>query len=193
MTNTAFFTQSVVWRNTHTFGTDYCTLRTHPSGYDLSGTVVAVSGLPYLIYYKVRCDKAGQTKEVAADVQSGEMVRQLHLSVDSEGRWWRDGQEVRAFRGCADVDLGATPATNTLPVRRLNLSIGESQEVSAAWVRFPDLSIEPLSQRYTRLDERRYRYESESGFEVVLEVDNAGLITSYPGGWTREAHSNADE
>ena len=32
-----------------------------------------------------------------------------------------------------------TPATNTLPIRRLNLQIGGSKSVIAAWVKFPDL------------------------------------------------------
>lgn len=188
--NTAFFTQSIVWRNTQTPGTDYCTLRTHPSGSNLNGAVVTVlESLPYLIHYEVRCDRTGQTKEVTVKAQSGEIARRLHLEVDDERRWWRDSREVSVLKGCVDVDLGITPATNTLPIRRLNLSVGENQEVRAAWVRFPHLSIEPLSQRYTRLDERHYRYKSETGFEVVLEADKTGLVTSYPSGWRLEART----
>src|SRR5712664_99467 len=39
-----------------------------------------------------------------------------------------------------DIDLAVTPATNTLPIRRLNLEVGQSQEVTAAWLKFPDLT-----------------------------------------------------
>lgn len=188
--NSTFFTQSVIWRSAQTPDADYCTLYTHPSGYDLRGAVVAVlESLPYLIHYEVICDKIGQTKEVAVSAQSGENARQLRLSVDGEGLWWRDGREVDTLRGCVDVDLGITPATNTLPIRRCNLEVSKSREVKAAWVRFPHLNIEPLSQRYTRLDERRYRYESGTGFEVVLEVNEMGLVTAYPGGWQLETRT----
>jgi hypothetical protein len=96
--------------------------------------------------------------------------------------------EIHAVAGCLDVDLAFTPATNILPLRRLGLAVGESREVTAAWIRFPDLSVEPLPQRYTRLDERRVRYESRGGaFTAELEVDELGLVVRYPPLWERVA------
>jgi hypothetical protein len=65
--------------------------------------------------------------------------------------------------------------------------------VTAAWLRFPELTLEPLSQRYVRLDERRYRYESQGGsFVAELEVDDLGLVVHYEGGWQRVATSTAE-
>ena len=81
-----------------------------------------------------------------------------------------------------------TPATNTLPIRRLALPVGKTEAVTAAWVKFPDLEIQPLAQRYTRLGENRYRYESDTGFSVEIELDEMGLVTLYPGGWERLAN-----
>jgi hypothetical protein len=96
--------------------------------------------------------------------------------------------EIPAVAGCLDVDLAFTPATNILPLRRLGLAVGESREMTAAWVRFPELSVEPLAQRYTRLDERRVRYESRGGaFTAELEVDELGLVVRYPPLWERVA------
>ena len=46
-------------------------------------------------------------------------------------------------------------------------------------------SIQPLSQRYTRVSQHCYRYESDTGFAAVLDVDDDGLVTSYPKGWER--------
>lgn len=87
---------------------------------------------------------------------------------------------------CTDIDLSVTPSTNTIPIRRLALDIGGSEEVIAAWVRFPELTVEPLRQLYTRLDAKRYRYESvRSGFAAELEVDDAGLVVTYPHLWQR--------
>lgn len=99
--------------------------------------------------------------------------------------WRSSGQELLDVRGCADVDLAVTPATNTLPIRRLNLQVGSSQSVIAAWVKFPDLTVQPLSQKYTRLSKNTYRYESNTGFSAQITVDDFGLVTIYPGGWER--------
>jgi uncharacterized protein len=92
---------------------------------------------------------------------------------------------LHGVRGCDDVDLALTPATNSLPIRRLNLQVGGSESVIAAWVKFPDLTVEPLSQRYTRLAKDTYRYQSNTGFSAEIVVDDLGLVTTYPGGWER--------
>jgi uncharacterized protein len=96
--------------------------------------------------------------------------------------------EILGVAGCLDVDLAFTPATNLLPMRRLGLAAGESGDLTAAWVRFPDLDVQPLPQRYTRLAERRWRYQSRGGaFTAELEVDDLGLVVRYPPLWERAA------
>jgi hypothetical protein len=117
----------------------------------------------------------------------GNDVRRLNLTVESHGKWRRSGQELPVLRDCTDVDLEVTPATNTLPIRRLALPIGKGQDVTAAWVRFPDLEIEVLPQRYIRLNQNRYHYETTTGFAAEIQVDEMGLVTAYPGGWERLA------
>ena len=60
----------------------------------------------------------------------------------------------------------------------------------AAWLRFPEMRLEPLAQRYTRVDAERYRYASAAGdetFEAELRVAPSGLVIDYAGLWTREA------
>jgi hypothetical protein len=91
------------------------------------------------------------------------------------------------LHGCPDVDLAVTPATNTLPIRRLDLGIGKSESVIAVWVKFPELTVQTLSRRYTRLAKNTYRYESDTGFSAEIGVDDLGLVTAYPGGWERIA------
>jgi hypothetical protein len=101
----------------------------------------------------------------------------LELSADGVGGWSADGVE-----GCLDVDLGFTPATNTLPIRRGELAVGEAFDLDAAWVRFPALTLERLSQRYERLADDRYLYSSD-GFRAELVVDAHGLVLEYEGFW----------
>ena len=82
------------------------------------------------------------------------------------------------LRGCTDIDLGCSPATNSLPIRRLRLAVGTSHTIKAAWVRFPELDVVAGAQTYTRVDEFTYRYASGT-FEADLTVDDEGLVTSY--------------
>ena len=119
--------------------------------------------------------------------QSEATPRHLVLNVESRGVWRSSVQKLPDLRDCRDVDLAVTPATNTLPIRRLNLEVGSSESVIAAWVKFPELTIQTLSQRYTRLAKNAYRYESDTGFSVEIVVDDLGLVTAYPGGWERIA------
>ena len=85
-----------------------------------------------------------------------------------------------------DIDIEITPFTNSLPVRRLNLAAGESAEIEAAYVAFPELTVGPARQRYSCLERAgptgsRYRYENPaSGFTAELELDRDGLVLDYP-------------
>jgi hypothetical protein len=70
----------------------------------------------------------------------------------------------------------------------LDLAIGMEAEVQAAWLRFPEFTLEPLVQLYRRIRAATYRYESAEGtFVTELQVNAAGFVTSYPNVWQVEA------
>jgi uncharacterized protein len=179
----------VAWKNLLINGTDYCALWHTAEGWLLKGTVVGVlkDQRPMLANYEIYCDDNWFTHRVEVEHTIGKETKTLSLNVESRGLWRSAGQELPEVRGCLDVDLAVTPATNTLPIRRLDLSVGKSEPVIAAWVKFPELTVQPLSQRYTRLAKDTYRYESNTGFSAEIVVDDLGLVTTYPGGWERVA------
>ena len=170
-------------------GAEYFELWGGESGWRLDGrVVVVVNAQPLQVSYRIECDAGWNTRSVNVLTRSGTMVGTVQLTVDDEQRWWSGEDELRTLRGCVDVDLGITPSTNSLPIRRLGLGVGDAGELVAAWIRFPEMEIEPLAQVYTRLGERLYRYESGGGsFTADLEVDDLGLVVSYEGGWARVA------
>jgi len=86
--------------------------------------------------------------------------------------------------GAIDVDFAFTPATNTLPLRRLGLTVGEHADIDVARVAFPERSIGVARQRYERLSENTYRYSS-GDVAVTLTVSEEGLVVDYPGIWCR--------
>jgi hypothetical protein len=82
-----------------------------------------------------------------------------------------------------DVDLGHSPLTNTLPIRRLGLLSappGTSHTITAAWVLVPGLVVMPSRQTYTALGGGQVRYSSGT-FTADLTVDADGYVTHYPG------------
>jgi hypothetical protein len=119
---------------------------------------------------------------------AGDREVDLNVSVTSERRWSLNGIECPAVDGCVDIDLGFSPSTNLLPIRRLGLAIGGEAAVKAAWLPFPSLAFEVLPQLYRRERETTYRYESGGGtFVRLLEVNAVGFVTSYPGLWHVES------
>ena len=97
----------------------------------------------------------------------------VRLDSDGRGHWRRDGCDCASLDGCIDIDVEATPFTNTLPIRRLGLATGEGRVVRLAYVRIPSLEVVPRSQRYTAVDAARlYRFESlEHSFTADLPLD----------------------
>lgn len=110
----------------------------------------------------------------------------MDITADAAHTWFVNDEERPEIAGCIDIDLNFSPVTNTLPIRRLNLAVGQNAKVRSAWLRFPDFELKPLEQTYTRTDETHYRYESASGFMRDLEVNEFGFVTEYPDFWQIE-------
>jgi hypothetical protein len=193
MTPAGAHLRAVYYRRLDAPGGEHCRLHRGPSGLTLRGTVLLVHDeAPLEVEYEIATDGAAETRTVRVALSRGAEVRRLALAATG-GRWLREGGEVPALAGCLDVDLAVTPSTNVLPIARLGLAVGASAEVAAAWVRFPDLDVEVLPQRYTRLGAGRYLYESRGGaFQAELEVDDLGLPVRYPPFWERAATLDAE-
>lgn len=107
-----------------------------------------------------------------------------------------DGEED-LFADAVDVDLAHCPVTNTMPIRRLNLTGPDAHphDLVMAWISLPDLTVHAAQQVYApasdgsallanTLDERvadvvRYRSLTR-GVEVELSVDANGIVVTYP-------------
>jgi uncharacterized protein len=178
-------TRRVAWRRSDEVQTDeHCTLTQRDTGLSLVGTVLgAEDGAPVRIEYRVLTDGDGMTTAAHVRDLRGFEQRTLTLERDAKGNWTVDGAKVRALKGATDVDLGCSPSTNTLPIRRLRIGVGASKTIKAAWVRFPELTVVKADQTYTRLDEFTYRYAS-GDFEAELTVDDEDLVAGYAD-WAR--------
>jgi hypothetical protein len=183
--------ESILWRGIVFPGHEACQLFSQNSGWHLEGTAVFVyNEQPVRLNYQIVCNAAWQTLSASVEGWLGHTIIRVEIKTDSAGHWWLNGDEQPAVTGCIDVDLNFSPSTNLLPIRRLSLAIGEATDISAAWLRFPSFQLEPLPQRYSRLEESVYRYESAGGqFVADLKVKPSGFVLDYPGLWQSEATS----
>jgi hypothetical protein len=174
---------TILWRRLDLPGHEFCRCERRETGWRLSGAAVFVyEEQPCRLDYSVSGNDAWHT--VAATVAGWIGPRQITVAVDLDAlhRWRLNGLASPSVAGCSDIDLNFSPATNLLPIRRLNLAVGEEARVTAAWLRFPDFTLEGLAQHYRRLDEETYRYTSAGGqFSTDLKVNKVGFVTHYPG------------
>jgi hypothetical protein len=180
----------ILWRRLDVPGCEAARLEPVEPMWQLSGTAVfAHDGRPCRLDYRVRCDAGWRTRDATVTGWVGDALVDVELRAGDAGGGWRlNGQVVPAVAGCIDVDLNFSPSTNLLPIRRLALAVGGEAAVRAAWLRFPDFTLEPLPQLYRRVETHRYDYESAGGrFRTELTVDEAGFVTEYPGFWSAAA------
>jgi hypothetical protein len=186
-------THAVLWRRHDLPGHEACRVIALGTGWRIAGAAVFLyERQACRLDYTIDCDQRWQTLAAKVSGWVGERDVEVEVLREPSGDWRLDGRDCPEVAGCIDIDLNFSPVTNTLPIRRLDLKVGEAAPVRAAWLRFPSFALEPLEQSYERLDKNLYRYESAGGrFVALVGVDDSGLITDYGEIWARE--ETADE
>lgn len=180
---------TIVWRGITLPGYEYCQLSSQDAGWQLEGKAIfTYEGQPCQLDYHLSCDTTWHTISATVWGWVANTKVEIQIHTDSYRRWWLNQHEQPQVGGSIDLDLNFSPSTNLIPIRRLTLALGEQADITAAWLRFPSFSLESLQQRYTRLGESIYRYESGGGsFSADLQVNPMGLVLDYPGIWLAEA------
>jgi hypothetical protein len=169
----------ILWRSNEFASAERFTGGATAGGCRLAGLVVLpIDGEPAEIRYRVELDHGWRTRRARVAIGHHAGSHLITLTADGEGRWEIAGASSEPLDGCIDVDLGFTPATNTLQVRRLGLAVGEGRSLPVAWLAFPELTVQPLIQTYTRLGLHAWRYASGE-FTANLLVDANGYVLRY--------------
>ncbi len=156
-------------------------------GNRLSAHEIVVGRSTYGIFYGVDLSAAWVTQHVSLDVTSRAIDHGTGIDADpATRRWWVSGRRRRALDGCIDVDIAAAPATNTIPIRRLGLEIGQEAVIRVAWVDVPSLRVVPAEQGYRRVGPidgaaglEAYEFWLVGGRTYRLTVDSDGLVADY--------------
>jgi hypothetical protein len=182
-------THSILWRRLDQPGHESARLLQENNLWTLNGVAVfSHDGQPCRLDYEIVCDSRWYTLSARVTGWVGDNSIAIDIAVNSEQHWLLNQTRAPEVEGCIDLDLNFSPSTNLLPIRRLNLPVGQEAEVRAAWLRFPSFKLEPLTQIYRRIDETNYRYESAGGkFVTNLLVNADGLVRNYPNTWEVES------
>lgn len=190
---TGYREHELMWSALEWPATEHLILRTStdpsgpsdPAGVQADGVIVALDGRPTRLAYRIEAGSDWAVRRLTLDPYGEPGVVLERRDGD---RWFDgDGVERADLAGCVEVDIALTPFTNTLPIRRLGLSVGESADLRIVYVQIDrGLMLEAVDQSYVRLAEDVYRYSS-GDFSADLTVDADGLVTDYPGLWRRIA------
>jgi hypothetical protein len=137
----------------------------------------------FRLTYRLAWDESWRLQTAELAVATERFARSLSLQADGRGHWRHvDGRAIDGLDGCTDVDIWPTPFTNSFPILREPMVVGERRQFRIAWVSAPDLTVRPKRQAYTRLADRLYLFETldGSGFRAELAVDEDGIVLEYP-------------
>ncbi|PZM07649.1 putative glycolipid-binding domain-containing protein [Rhizobium tubonense] len=153
------------------------------------GTIIGDrGGTPYGVSYRIDCSPHWEVLFFSVETTDG---RTVALWSDGNGHWRHaDGRPLPDFDGCIDIDLAGTPFTNSLPIRRLDLTPGSAAaKLNMLYIPFDTFEPTRDAQRYSCLkQDALYRYEAEErSFTADLPVDEDGLVLDYPGLFQRLA------
>jgi hypothetical protein len=178
------------WRRLDVPGHERVHIEQTLDGWRLTGHLRAHEGGMHMqLDYIIDCDYRWCTRSaVVTGASAGGPVR-LAFTADGMGAWTLNRTPLPLVEGALDIDLGFTPATNLLPIRRLDLDVGQRANVLTAWLRSPELRVEPLGQSYHRESARVFRYNAlidGQPFRARLDTDEFGCVARYEGLWEAE-------
>jgi len=179
---------TILWRRSDLPGHDSCCLWKSSHGWQLSGTAIFLfEQKPCLLSYKVNTDTNWENCMASVSGYMGKSIIALTIARAPSTYWSINDTEVQEAADCIDLDLGFTPATNLIAIRRLSLAIGARAQAPAAWLDFPDFTLKRLEQQYHRISHSHYEYSAPKvGYADVLEVDDYSAIAHYPQFWEQE-------
>jgi hypothetical protein len=191
----------VLWSGIDDWRAEAARVELDEDGVRASGTQVGVDPVAYRLDYELEAPERFVTRRLWVSARGEGWARQIELNHDGEGVWSSDqksegenelpppGGDVDGVGGALDCDLGLSPLTNLMPVRRQRLHERPGElELLTAWVSVPDLGLHRYPQRYEHVrtgpSGSVVRFVDRGlapGFESELELDRDGLVVVYPG------------
>lgn len=174
------------WKRLDLPGRDAARVRRTPAGYDLSGQAVFLDPAgPAALRYVLDLGPDWSTRQGRITGFIGERTIDSHIVRGMRG-WTVNGRDC-GLADVIDLDLGFTPATNMVQLRRVAPAQGDRVEFDVAWCDGGEDDLTRLPQVYRRLSAFDYAYEAPTvGYAGTIVLAPSGFAASYPGLWELE-------
>jgi len=180
---------NLLWEGREYHSLENCIITITDSGTEINSSIIGeYEQKIYKVDYTIKTNANWETQFLEVKTQLNDKRELLTFISDGKGTWAEDGKPANEFRGCKEVDISLTPFTNTLAIRRLNLSVGESQAIHVIYLDLLNGQIKSVEQNYKRLSLSHYQFENiPNDFSAIITVDELGLVVDYPELFVRAA------
>lgn len=174
---------NILWTGREYYSLENCRISTDNNDVTIQSTIIGqYGGDIYQVDYQIKVNANWET--VLADIRffKNNVHHKILVQGNGKGSWMLNGEVKPEFDGCLDIDLPLTPFTNTLPIRRLNMQIGEEQLIKVLYLDLLNDQFTAVTQKYVKLSDTIFHYENvPNDFEAEIVVDDNGLVVDYPG------------
>jgi hypothetical protein len=177
-------TRFLVWRGSDDWRAEGTHVEFDDGGLRATGTQIGGDPLPYRVDYALDATDGFRTRRFEVTAAADDGTRRLVLERSTDDEWRIDGETATALAGAQDCDLGLSPLTNFMPLRRHRLHERDGgADFLMAWVEVPNLVVHASAQRYEHVAPGVVRFIDRGlfdGFTADLELDADGLVLRYP-------------
>jgi len=174
-----------VWENEEQFGCEYLALVNKDGNTTTAkGTVIYIEGnqsIAHNVNYTIELDANWVTKKLSIVVDK---LSNLELISDGKGNWFNaNGEPIHRLKGAIDIDISATPFSNSLPINRMNWKNNQREHFDMVYISVPSLEMKKVPQSYQYISsEGEWRYFNYHcyDYETTICVDKNGLVVNYP-------------
>ena len=174
---------NIIWEGINDESVENCNVLTNEDGMEANATVSLLQD-DYVcnIEYFVKINRQWESRYLKIVNCHEEGNKELELQRLPGNKWMVNGKEDAAYEGFDGIYISVTPFTNTFIINRKKLQEEESIKMRIIYIEPLEMRTEPIEVVYTKLTEREFEYQNlTTGYNVVLDVDENGLVTNYPG------------
>lgn len=181
--------KKLIWKNEEQFGCEHFSLRKEDTRFLAKGTIIYVEEDKtdaHIVEYQVNLDLNWITKELKIVIDGHDS---LDLRSDCKGCWYDiNGNEMDRLAGAIDIDISATPFSNSLPINRIEWSPDQECHFEMVYISIPSLEVKKVPQSYKYIsneDNKKFFNYRCYDYETTICVDGDGTVISYPNVFSR--------
>jgi len=178
---------NILWSGIEYYSLENCIVENSSSGVLINSIIVGLYDENiYRVKYDLILDNDWITKSCIIEARINNEIKKIDL-LNDKGTWLLNGKIHPEFGQCIDVDISLTPLTNSLPINRLKLNVGQETNVDIIYIDLLEGIVKHVTQKYRRLSGEIFKYENiPNDFEADIKVDTAGFVIDYPQLFKRE-------